>query len=43
MDDDEVSRHKAARRSTFVSVWVNVLLATTQIAIGILASLTRAA
>jgi cation diffusion facilitator family transporter len=37
MDDDEVSRHKAARRSTFVSVWVNVLLATTQIVIGIFA------
>ncbi len=35
--DDEVTRHKAAQRSTFVSVWVNVLLATTQIVIGIFA------
>src|ERR1700730_2008293 len=37
MNHDEISRYKAARRSTVVSVGVNVLLAATQIGIGILA------
>lgn len=39
MDDvrDDVTRQNAARRSTLVSVCVNVLLATVQIAIGVVA------
>jgi cation diffusion facilitator family transporter len=37
MRDDEFADHKAGRRSTVVSVWVNVLLATLQVVIGVLA------
>ncbi|MFP3643426.1 cation diffusion facilitator family transporter [Paraburkholderia sp. SIMBA_054] len=37
MNDDEQGRHQAARRSTLVSVVVNLLLALTQIVIGVMA------
>jgi cation diffusion facilitator family transporter len=37
LPDSEASRHQAARRSTLVSVWVNIALSIAQITIGLVA------
>jgi hypothetical protein len=38
---DEAARNKAAHRSTMVSVWVNIVLASAQILIGVFAKRKR--